>query len=233
MSKGFFIPSSVSEHYVARQRTQGGGYRWDEAVDNVSLGQQAAIQNLNKEYSNTINNAYTNYLAANRGIRGSGMGQGYKDAYVQQAQIDQQTQIAQANLNSANVRNQINANANTQRLNIYEQYKAEAANMDRVSSTANMYLNYLKTLEKDGTNFLTPEQEGYNLDMMYDTIFDDELSAKIKNFTDDKGDSAKGYVEWMEGNLKDTEADRAWAQWFRAGGYQQFKDAKKRGIRRP
>ena len=74
------------------------------AASEIGLNKQAAIQTLNKQYSTTINNAYTNYLAANRGVQGSNMGQGYKEAYIQKSQENLVANVAESNLNAAKVR---------------------------------------------------------------------------------------------------------------------------------
>lgn len=238
MKSGIFLPSNISANYLATQRTQEGGYAWDESTKDVSIGKQAALQTLNKEYSNTINNAYTNYLAASRGIRGAGMGEGYKEAYIQKTQEALQQQISEVNMNSANVRSQLEQGADQQINDIYNQYKMESDNMNRVSSTAGQYFEYLKEVSRfDETDktmkfFLDDTQRMKTLDDMYGVLFDDLLSAKLKGYKYNDED-ALGYSEWVNKNLKDNDIDRAWREWLNSGGYLRFKEATKLGIKKP
>ena len=193
MSRGFFVPNSVSDNFVANQKTSTGDYKWDKAVGEVGLSQQAALQTLNQQYSTTINNAYTNYLAASRGIRGSSMGQGYKEAYMQQAQQGLQEQVAETNLNAANARYQIGSESLQAIGDIQQQYATEVSNMNRVSQSLNDYLGYINSLTLD------PSKPGYKADanqyyfdedrrqLSVDELYNDLFNAQPRNFIDAEG----------------------------------------------
>lgn len=232
MSRGFFIPNSVSGNYVSNKRNANGNFQYDQSVNEIGLNQQAAFQTLSKQYNSTINSAYSNYLAANRGIRGSSMGQGYKEAYIQQNQENLQSQVAETNMNVANARTQLNSEASSMVAGVQKQFETEVGNMDRVANSMNTYLGYLKTLtnKKDPSQtYLNSSQMNESLDNMYGTVFQAEPDA----YLDNEGNIGMRYIDWVRTKLKDTEADKAWSDWlFNYGGYGQFKDAvNQKGIK--
>lgn len=232
MSKGFFVPNSKSGDFVANQKTSEGSYKWDQAAGEIGLAQQSALQNINKQYSTTINNAYNNYLLANRGIQGSMMGQNYKEAYGQIMQQQLVASIAETNMNATNLRAQIAQQGNAQLGTLEEAYKKEVSNLDRVAYSAKDYQSYLSGLvNKDdmSTKFFTEEESKTSIDFMYDRVFD----AQPQNFVDEKGNQALTYTEWVNLNLKNNEADIAWSNWLLGlGGLSQFrKGVKEKGIR--
>jgi hypothetical protein len=230
MAKGFFVPNSVSSNFVSNQRNVGGDYKYDTAINEVGLNQQAALQSLNKQYSTTINNAYTNYLAASRGVRGSNMGQGYKEAYIQLAQDNLMSEIAKTNLTAANARAQIGYEGSQQIGNISQQFETEVSNMDRAVKSMNDYLAYVKTLTgKDDASqtYLNKDQMNLSLDNLYEVLF----NAQPQAYLDTEGNMGMSYIQWVQKNLKDTSADMAWSQWlFGQGGYNQFREATRKGI---
>lgn len=230
MTTGFFVPASISENYVANKKNAGGANVWDQASGEVGLERQSAFQSINQQYNETINNAYHNYLLANRGIRGSEMGEGYKEAYLQATQQQLASQAAEANLTAAGLRSEINQETIKRQETIQSVYDTEVANLDRVFSTANSYLTYLKTLGKSTdltARYLTPDQESLTIDDMYDTVF----QAQPKDYLDEEGNIGLSYIEWVNSQMKDTEADSSWIKWFLSGGFNQAKTAVKNGIK--
>jgi len=231
MKNGFFVPASISENFVSNQKTVNGANVWDQASGEIELGKQAALQTVNKQYSTTINNAYSNYLLANRGIRGSDMGTGYKEAYLKVTQNQLAQNAAEANINAANYRQDLSTEASDQQDLVKTAYDTEVANLDRVFNTANDYLTYLKTLGKSTdltVKYLTADQESLSIDDLYDTVF----QAQPKDYLDDKGNIALSYIEWVNSQLKDTETDTSWSRWFLQGGFNQAKTAIKKGIKK-
>lgn len=230
MRQGFFVPNSISSDYVKSKRTTEGGYAYDQASAEVGLGHQAALQVVNKQYGSTINNAYANFLAANRGIKGADMGQGFKEAYLKANQERLAQDIAETTRNAAGVRQEIAKGSGEQLASVQEAFQTEVANMDRVALSLNNYLGYLKNLynEKDvNLKYLTEEQENQSIDELYDTLFD----AQPQDYVDANGNLGMSFIEWVNANTKDTQADRAWSQWlFGMGGYNQFRQATKRGV---
>lgn len=234
MRKGFFVPHSQSSDYVSNKRGSGGAYKWDQAAGEVGLQQQAAFQTLNKQYSTTIDAAYTNYLAASRGIQGSTMGEGYKEAYKQATQEGLQANIAETNMNAAQARMEITQQSLSKLQNIGSMFEAEVANMDRVGRTMEGYLSYLDSLmgapdsKIAGQKFLSEDQVGKRADTMYDMLF----AAQPRGYLDAEGREAMSYSEWINSQMKDNQADVAWSNWlFGQGGLQQFRNATKKGIK--
>ena len=105
--KGYYVPNRVSNEYVDSKRNEQGAYEYDTYLQDVGMNTQAAIQSLNKDYSTTINNAYSQYLNAKNTIASSNMGQGYKEAYLQNQQQALQQNVAQASLTAAETKQQI------------------------------------------------------------------------------------------------------------------------------
>ena len=232
MKRGFFVPNSIGENYVASKQTADGTNFWDKANDEVSLGKYAAVQSINKQYSTTIDSAYSSYLMASRGIKGSSMGEGYKDAYSQVLQDQLANQVAETGMNAASVRQELNQNAATMQDMIAKAYDTETANMDRVFNSANDYLTYLKSLSGsvDPTKkYLTADQEALSIDDMYETVF----NAQPRDYIDQKGELAMSYLEWVNANLKGTDADNEWSKWlFSMGGFKQAQAGVKKGIKK-
>jgi len=225
MKTGFYVPNSISESFVSNQKTKGGTYQWDQASQEVGLGKQAALQTVNKQFSTTINNAYSNYLAANRGIRGSVMGEGYKEAYVQANQEQLHAQVIESNMTAAMARQEIGQDSNMMRESIQKAYDTEVANMDRAYKFADDYFGYLKTLS--GLNdadlkYLDESQSAASIDDMYDTVF----QAQPRDYVDEKGNVALSYTEWVNSQLKGNDSDLTWAKWlFSQGGLSQVQKA--------
>lgn len=231
MATGFYVPNSISSNYVSNIKTNEGDYKYDKAVAEVGLSHQAALASISKDYSTTINKAYSDYLSANRAIRGSAMGQGYKEAYLQANQEALAQEVAQDNLNAANARYQLASSSQEAIGNISSQFKQEVSNMDKVAYSAKNYLEYLKTLtgaNNASQTYLSEEQMNMSLDNMYDVLF----NAQPQGYLDAEGNPGMSYIQWINANLKDTEADKEWAQWlFGQGGYTQFVNATKKGIK--
>lgn len=231
MSKGFFVPHSVSGNYVSTQRNRDGAYKWDTSVNEVGLGQQAAFHSLNQQYSTTINNAYSSYLMANRGIQGSAMGQGYKEAYMQKSQQELIDNIAETNLNAGAARSQF-ANEGIQQIGLLDkQFKTEVSNMDRVAHSAKDYLSYLNNLSGENDinqKYFDENKRKLTIDDLYEDVF---RAQPGKSFRDIEGNPGMSYTEWVNANLKNNTADITWSQWlFGEGGLNQFRDATKKGI---
>lgn len=210
--KGFYIPSSQSSSYTASKRNEEGSYAYDAAVIGASIQKQAALQDLSKQYESTIENAYASYLATQRGIDTSAMGQGYKEAYKEKQQQNLISNIAEANQNAATVRAQIESQASQSREALDKQFKTETANLDRVAATMNDYLTYVKGLSGS-----------YLEDKPIDELYEALSNYQPQGFSDEKDQAGLPYSEWIKNQLKDTADDKAWFQWlFYQGGLQDF-----------
>ena len=85
MSNGWFV-TSRSAPYVLSKQNEEGSYAYKADIANVGIQKQAALQDLEKSYESTINKAYSSYLANQKTIAGTTMGQGYKELYEQAEQ---------------------------------------------------------------------------------------------------------------------------------------------------
>ena len=230
MPTGFYVPGSKSSSYVASKRNEEGSYLYDAAASEIGLQKQAALQDLEKNYATTVENAYASYLANQRAINTAAMGQGYKEAYEQAQQQQLATNIAEANLTAANARSQISQNAQEARSTLEQQFAAEAVNLDRVASSMNNYLTYIKSLSgKDNTMYLSEEDSKKSIDELYETLY----GAQPQSLTDPEGNAGMPYLQWMEQQLK-TEEDRDWYNWLAyQGGWQDFTTAVQRSKIKP
>lgn len=236
MTQGFYVPGSKSSSYVASKRNEEGSYIYDAAAGEIGLQKQAALQDLEKSYASTVENAYASYLANQRAINTAAMGEGYKEAYLQKQQEQLSANIAEANLTAANARSQINQSAQEARTTLEKQFTTEAANLDRVAASMNNYLTYIKSLSgtdektKEALTYLSAEDSAKSIDELYETLY----NAQPQSLTDEKGNAGLPYLQWAETQLKDTDADRDWYNWLAyQGGLDEFKAAVQRSKTEP
>lgn len=223
--------------YVAGKRTEEGTPVYEAASGVLNAQKQAAIQNLQKNYATTIENAYASYLANQRGIETSAMGQGYKQAYLEAQDKALQQNIAQAGLSFAENKATINQNIAEAQSSLQKQYETEVGYIDRVRDTMNNYLTYVKSLRgkakptdeatSDEIRALTAEEEKMTAADLYERLY----NLSPKDLYDPSMGQGLSYYEWIGSQLKDTESDAAWRDWlFYSGGYQDFVNAvKQRG----
>lgn len=232
MASGFYVPGSISGLYVANKRNESGSLIYESAANEIDIQKQAAFQSLNRDYSTTIENAYSQYLSSRQGVLGSAMGQGYKDAYVNAQQQALMQQVAQANTNAATARQQLTTSAEEAKGQVQQAYQTEVANFDRAVGLMNNYLTYLKGLsltpgEKDKTDYsnytdeedviryLDKTQMPLSLDDLYDVVY----SAQPQGYTDESGNAGLSMLDWIHSNLDfNSTADSSWYQWFTGTG---------------
>lgn len=228
--KGFFVPGSRSGSYVASKRNEEGSYAYDAAAQGVGIQKQAALQELGQQYDATINNAYASYLASQRSIQSSAMGEGYKEAYLEAQQAGLQNQVAQAGASLAQTRQALNQQEAEAQSIIQKQYETEVANLDRVTASMESYLAYVKNLTPskgtvdEGLAALGIDHTK-DIESQYELLYKLD-PATMSTYTDENAEKGLSYLEWVNANLKDTGADKEWAQWlFSFGGWQDFQNA--------
>lgn len=222
---GFFVPGSISGSYVASKRNEEGSFKYYSQAISTGIQRQAALQDLEKSYEDVISKAYNSYLANQKAINASNMGQGYKEMYEQAAQDNLLAQQAEAANSVSSAKAQLlTQEAEAQNL-IKQQYQTEVANLDRVANSMSNYLNFVKSLE-GGLNYLS-QLSGKTLteDTLAEDIYDTLYEAQPYDLTSSEDDSIKGmaFSEWLHSQMKDTEADRVFEQWLYGGGWQDFK----------
>lgn len=222
---GFLAPSSISGSYVLNKRNQDGSFKYDSLLNKIGIEKQGAIQQLNKQYESVINNAYNSYLSANRGVLGSNMGQGYKEAYLENQRKALANQITEANLSSESAKQQINQQVAEARNEVYESYLQETGNFDRMYSELAKYRDYLGTLSNESGYYLDDYSKEASIDLLYNKLFEQDPKA----YTDADGISGKSFFEWLIGNRTDSADDNLWYDWLlNQGGFNEYKEQAKK-----
>lgn len=229
---GFYSTKSPETGaFVADKRTDTGLKMYDEASGEIGLQKQQALQNLRQSYASTIDNAYASYLASQRNINASAMGEGYKQAYMAAQDQALQQQIAQTNLSAAQSTEEIATQSAEAQSKLQEAYNTEVTNIDKVGSSMSKYLEYVKSLRgrtKDGQpddtiKALTDYEEKLSVDDLYERLTN--LNPKDLYYGDEQGMS---YAEWINSQIGENAntTDANWRDWLLyGGGYQDFKNA--------
>lgn len=231
---GFYVPGSVSGSYVANKRDEEGTLLYEGAANEIGIQKQAAIQQLEKNYAATVENAYASYLAANRGVQGSQMGQGYKELYkqIQQQQLQQNIASTTSEFNKQ-VMN-VEAQEESAKQQIQERFQQEVSYFDRLQQSLGNYFEYVKTLtDADGNGYFDPYELNQSVDSMYDILgtaqpigqYDSE--GNYIGYSDQDGKAGMTYSEWIANQMGTSDEDQAWYQWMISGGFNEFMNAPK------
>lgn len=236
--RGYFLPNKIANEYVANKRTGEGELEYETAMQDVGMQAQSAIQSLNKNYSDTINNAYSQYLNSKYTIMNSDMGQGYKESYMQKQQEALQQNIAQASLTANETKQQILQQAYEQQNATGSAFQTEVNNMEQVGTMLSGYMEYLKGVtDSSGTSYYDAILAGKGLtdyakdnEIYAEDIYDELYNAKLKGFETEDSEAALGWTDWLNTQIK-TDKQQKWYDWYMGqGGYEQFQDAYKKGI---
>ena len=220
---GFYVPGTVSQSYVSNKRDESGVPVYEGQLNQIGLQKQAAMQQLNKDYSQTIDNAYGAYLNANRGVNASNMGQGYKEAYKELQQQQLMSNVASASINLEEQRAKLNSQEASAAQQIQQAYQTEVGYFDKLQQSLSDYYEYAKTLTNDsGEGYFTDEELKYDINSMYDILYE----LQPQGYSNEDG-TGKSFMEWVGGQLKDDDYNRAWYQWLLNTGYNEFKNAPK------
>lgn len=236
---GYFLPNKIANEYVASKRNKEGTYEYDTYLQDVGIQTNAAIQSLNKDYSATINNAYSQYLNAKYNINNSNMIQGAKEAYLQKQQEALQQNVAQASLTAAETKQQILQQAYEQQNSIGKAFQNEVTNMEQVGTMLSGYMEYLKGVTNGSGSYYDAIISGKGLtdytgniyaEDLYDELYNAQPGLKDNMYTDEDGNVALGWTDWLNTQIK-TDKQQSWYDWYMgAGGYEQFQDAYKKGT---
>ena len=236
--KGYYVPNRVSNEYIDNKRNEEGEYEYDSYVRDVGMNTQAAIQSLNKDYSTAINNAYSQYLNSKYSINTSNIIQGSKEALLQKQQEALQANIAQASLTANETKQQILQQAYEQQNAIGEAFQTEVNNMEQVGTMLSGYMEYLKGVtDSSGTSYYDAILAGKGLtdyakdnEIYAEDIYDELYNAQLKGFETEDSEAALGWIDWLNTQIK-TDKQQNWYDWYMGqGGYEQFRDAYKKGI---
>lgn len=221
---GYYIPSGFSANYVANKKNEDGTRVYDSAVNQAGIDAQRNLQQLNKQYNVTINQAYASNLLANRGLQASALGTGYKDAYTQNLQASTNEQINQASLSVADTKYSIFSSLSDRLAQIGGVQQQEVNNMRRMASTLEQYHDYAKTLQ--GTEGSFAEAAGFT-DGTFEDNYEQILGinkGSVSGYVDQHGGAALSYEDWMRQNSGTSDEDTAWLDWAYDGGLEQYKN---------
>ena len=227
MSKigGFFV-TSRSAPYVLSKRNEEGSYKYDADIMGVGMQKQAALQDLEKTYESTINKAYGSYLANQKTIANTNMGQGYKELYEQAELENLLAQGAEAAANVSQVKSQLLGQEAEAINSIQQQYATETANLDRVARSMSDYLNYIGSLE-GGYDYLSKlSGNTVTKDTLAEDLYEELFTAQPQGLSSSEDPDVKGlsYSQWLHDQMKETDEDVAFEQWlFSGGGWQDFR----------
>lgn len=213
-----YVPSSMSKSYVENKRTPEGTRGYLQAEQELDIQKQSALQNLEQQYASTIENAYASYLQNQRNINMSQMGEGYKQLYREMQEQELASNIAQTNLSASQARQELGLQTAESKEELQKIKETEISNLNKIQSTMQQYLDYVKTMqETEGIQLLTEEQNQMRIDDLYETLYNLPVA----------GTPVYGYSEWVRSNLTGSQADTAWGDWLFSGGLQDFMNAVK------
>ena len=232
---GYYLPNKVANDYIANKRSETGETIYEGELQNIGMDTQAAIQSLNKTYSNVINDAYSSYLNSKRSIVNSNMGQGYKEAYMQRQEQAYGDQMEEAYLSAAETKQDILKQQAESNALVGKAFQNEVLNMEKVATNLTAYMNYLKTISKDGVSYydtLVDNQGLKDFDasvgVQAEDIYDALYNAAPLNYMTEDEVAGLNWMDWLKTQIK-TEKDQAWYDWYLGeGGYEQFQDAYKK-----
>lgn len=233
----YYLPNKIANSYVANKRTGTGEYMYDSAMQDIGMETQAAVQSLNKSYSNVINDAYTNYLNSKRSIMSSNLGQGYKEAYIEKQQEALQETTAQASLSATETKQQLLQQQYESQAAVGKAFQTEVLNMEQVGTQLTNYMEYLKNVYGEaGTSYYEDIISGKGLTdldskvgLKAEDIYDLLYNAQPKGYSAEGGEAAMGWMDWLKTQIK-TEKEQSWYDWYVGeGGYEQFQDAYEKG----
>lgn len=257
---GYYVPSSFSSNYVNNKKDEDGSYTADKAINSAGIDAQRNLNQLNKQYNNTINNAYAGNLLANRGLRASTLGSGFKQAYTDRLQQATNDDINKVNLSVADTKRSIfdSLGANINQVATIQQQEID--NMRRMASSLEQYHEYTKSLTDTsqpsagafkGDEYsqalqslgnATPalgvsyaESQGFKLgdEYTFEDNYDKLLGTQkgvIGKYTDVDGKAGLAWEDWFRQNSGNSAKDTAWLDWVYTTGATQYKDFIKNGV---
>ena len=235
---GFYVPGSTSSSYVANKRNEEGSLLYESLENEVGLQKQAAMQQLDKSYAQTIENAYASYLAANRGVDASQMGQGYKELYKQIQNQQLQAGVADVTSQVAQQRQSLNQQEAQAQAQIQQAFQTEVGYFDRLQQSFADYWEYAKTLTQAGpdnttVSYFDPYELNQSVDSMYDIFAQAQPiggyneKGEYVGYTDAEGKAGMTFSEWVASQIGTSDEDQAWYQWYTSGGFNEFMAAPK------
>jgi hypothetical protein len=226
---GYYVPSSFSANYINNKKSEDGTYVYDQAINEAGIGAQRSLQQLNKQYNVTINNAYSQHLLANKGLQASNIGTGYKEAFTQQLQNAAAENLQQTATSVQNVKQDIFSQLGSNLQQINTSKLQEINNMRRMASSLEQYHNYLQPLTKGiGGSKYTEDNKfkvgnEWTFEDNYNQLFDTQKGI-VGNYVDEENNVGLSWEDWLRKNSGNSATDTAWLDWVYGGGADQFKN---------
>jgi len=233
---GYYIPSAFSANYVSNKKNADGTYQYDSEVNRAGIDAQRSMQQLNKQYNVTINNAYAQNLLANKGLAASTLGTGYKEAYTQRLQESLNQEVEQSTLSVENAKFSIFEALGKNLSAIAGIQEQEIGNMRRMAGSLEQYHDYLKGLNGlSGGTYV--EDQGFKIgdewtfEDNYDKLFGANKGT-VSNYVDSYNSPGLSFEDWLRQNSGSGDDDINWLDWVYTSGMTQYKDFIKNGVKR-
>ncbi len=231
---GYYIPSSYSANYVNNKKNDDGTYVYDTALSKVGIDTQKSLQQLTKQYNNTLSNAYAGYLTANKGLRSSYLNSGYKEAFKKSMLDSLNNDLSEYKLSVQSTKQSLFESLASNVDYVDQIRQSEIANMRRMAGSLEEYYSYVQTLRNSG-NYYTTDQgfktgDEWTFEDNYDLLFGTQKGI-ISNYLDDNANTGLSWEDWLRQNSGTSDEDTAWLDWVYGGGSDQFKDFIKNGVR--
>ena len=228
---GYFLPQSMSYDYVRGKRNELGVNKWDYEANEINIDKQRALQNLNDRYSESLNDAYANYLASQGLIQNSNMGQGYQQQYSNQLANQFNQTATELGTSVSEAKSQVEANTQARLDASQSALETQVANLNRVGTLAENYLNYVKTLRNTNSDNAsdyfygdTGLTENATIEDLYARMLGDENgmdTTLAAGYKDIENNVAKSFSQYVNDEM--TDKDQDFYNWFLASGYNDFK----------
>lgn len=236
---GYYVSKSYSANYVSNKKNDDGTYMYDSAINQSGITAQRNLQALNKQYNVTINNAFAQHLLANRGLKASVIGSGYKDYYVAKLQNSLLEDLNQTELSVADTKRSIFESLAQDVSQIGSMQLQEINNMRRMAGSLEQYHTYLQGLSNTNdftAKYITDQGfkvgDEYTFEDNYDKLFDQTINNKgiLSQYVDEYNQPGLAFEDWLRQNSGDSDQDTNWLDWAYSTGLLQYQDFIKNGV---
>lgn len=232
---GYYIPSTFSANYVTNKKNEDGTYVYDSAINRAGIDAQRNLQQLNKQYNVSLNSAQAQGLLANRGLRSSMLGSGYKAAYAQRLQESVNQEMSQVGLSVQEAKQGIFQSLSKDVSAIVGMQQQEINNMRRMAGSLEQYHTYLQGLSTiDGKSYVADQGfkigNEWTFEDNYDKLFGTQKGI-IGNYLDENSNVGLSWEDWLRQNSGSSDDDTNWLDWVYNGGADQYKNFIKKGIK--
>lgn len=138
-----FTADSVRDQLMAANKDYYGRNTWDMQASQIDLASQLATSELNKNYSDTVAQAYMASLKNKQAILGSNLMQGYKDLAVSENQKSLDGAFESYKSKYLSSLSDIESNKQGALNSMYDAVNSQATNLANYANSAFDYINWL------------------------------------------------------------------------------------------